>query len=196
MIPAIYDRRSIRKFSSRPIDERDLLELMDSAARAPSSKNSQPWKYVIVTGNAKNEMLDAYRRSPGLPRGIPRAPAPQTFGGHPPLAALNFARTPPRPRPGPKPGRAGARLHPGLALLLSHTAVQKSPGPGHLPPSRGRPSTERITLRRPSGAVPFDFPGNPRTAAGPRQGFVSKRYNPDTTLCYCVTWNAVQTGKD
>ena len=66
MIPAIYDRRSIRKFSSRPIDERDLLELMDSAARAPSSKNSQPWKYVIVTGNAKNEMLDAYRR--GLAR--------------------------------------------------------------------------------------------------------------------------------
>lgn len=109
MIPAIYDRRSIRKFSSRPIDERDLLELMDSAARAPSSKNSQPWKYVIVTGNAKNEMLDAYRRSPGLPRRIPRAPAPQTFGGNPPLAALNFARTPPRPRPGPKPGRAGGR---------------------------------------------------------------------------------------
>lgn len=66
MIPAIYDRRSIRKFSSRPIDERDLLELMDSAAKAPSSKNSQPWKYVIVTGNAKNEMLDAYRR--GLAR--------------------------------------------------------------------------------------------------------------------------------
>lgn len=66
MIPAIYDRRSIRKFSSRPIDERDLLELMDSAARAPSSKNSQPWKYVIVTGNSKNEMLDAYRR--GLAR--------------------------------------------------------------------------------------------------------------------------------
>lgn len=66
MIPAIYDRRSIRRFSSRPIDERDLLELMDSAAKAPSSKNSQPWKYVIVTGNAKNEMLDAYRR--GLAR--------------------------------------------------------------------------------------------------------------------------------
>ncbi len=32
MIPAIYDRRSIRKFSSRPIDERDLLELMDGAS--------------------------------------------------------------------------------------------------------------------------------------------------------------------
>lgn len=66
MIPAIYDRRSIRKFSSRPIDERDLLELMDSAAKAPSSKNSQPWKYVIVTGDSKHEMLDAYRR--GLAR--------------------------------------------------------------------------------------------------------------------------------
>lgn len=66
MIPAIYDRRSIRKFSSRPIDERDLLELMDGAARAPSSKNSQPWKYIIVTGDSKHEMLDAYRR--GLAR--------------------------------------------------------------------------------------------------------------------------------
>lgn len=74
MIPAIYDRRSIRKFSSRPIDERDLLELMDSAAKAPSSKNSQPWKYVIVTGNSKNEMLDAYRR--GLAREAARDDCP------------------------------------------------------------------------------------------------------------------------
>ncbi len=81
MIPAIYDRRSIRRFSSRPIDERDLLELMDSAAKAPSSKNSQPWKYVIVTGNSKHEMLDAYRRGLARPSGnniLQRRPTPGT----------------------------------------------------------------------------------------------------------------------
>ena len=209
MIPAIYDRRSIRKFSSRPIDERDLLELMDSAAKAPSSKNSQPWKYVIVTGVSKHEMLDAYRR--GLAREGSRDDCPPQWKQYlaaaahtgdimeqapvTVLAALTSARTPPRPRPGPKSARAGTRLHPALPFCFLIRPRRKAPARGicRHPGDARRRSASRCAFR--PGAVPFDFPGNPRPAAGPRQGFVSKRYNPDTTLCYCVVWNAVQTGK-
>ncbi len=41
-------RRSVRSFADRPV-ERDVLERCLEAARlAPSSSNSQPWKFVVV----------------------------------------------------------------------------------------------------------------------------------------------------
>lgn len=62
MISAIYDRRSIRKFSDKPVPEKDLTEIIQSGMKAPSSKNRQPWKYIVVQGNAKEEMLKAFRK--------------------------------------------------------------------------------------------------------------------------------------
>lgn len=66
MIPAIQNRRSIRKFSDTPLAEEDSREILYSATLAPSSKNSQPWRYVVVTGRARQEMTAAFRR--GLAR--------------------------------------------------------------------------------------------------------------------------------
>lgn len=62
MIPAIYDRRSIRKFIDKPISQKDLTDIIQSGIKAPSSKNRQPWKYIVVQGNAKEEMLKAFRQ--------------------------------------------------------------------------------------------------------------------------------------
>lgn len=62
MISAIYDRRSIRKFSDKPVSREDILDIIQSGTKAPSSKNRQPWKYIVVQGNAKAEMLKAFRR--------------------------------------------------------------------------------------------------------------------------------------
>lgn len=62
MIDAIYDRRSIRKFLSTPIPEKDLTDIIQSGIKAPSSKNRQPWKYIVVQGKAKEEMLNAFRQ--------------------------------------------------------------------------------------------------------------------------------------
>lgn len=61
MISAIYDRRSIRKFLPTPIPEKDMVEIIESGMKAPSSKNRQPWKYIVVQGNAKEEMLKVFR---------------------------------------------------------------------------------------------------------------------------------------
>jgi nitroreductase len=45
---AIHARRSIRKFSSTPIPD-DALERMINAMRAaPSGKNAQPWRFIVV----------------------------------------------------------------------------------------------------------------------------------------------------
>ena len=62
MISAIYDRRSIRKFLNKPISKKDLTEIIQSGIKAPSSKNRQPWKYIVIEGNAKEEMLKVFRQ--------------------------------------------------------------------------------------------------------------------------------------
>lgn len=62
MISAIYDRRSIRKFLDTPISQKDIMDIIQSGVKAPSSKNRQPWKYIVIQGNAKIEMLKAFRQ--------------------------------------------------------------------------------------------------------------------------------------
>lgn len=62
MISAIYNRRSIRKFIDKPISEEDIIDIIQSGIKAPSSKNKQPWKYIIIQGNAKEEILKVFRQ--------------------------------------------------------------------------------------------------------------------------------------
>lgn len=38
------------------------MEIIQSGVKAPSSKNRQPWKYVVIEGNAKEEMLKVFRQ--------------------------------------------------------------------------------------------------------------------------------------
>lgn len=62
MISAIYDRRSIRKFKDKPISQEDIIDIIQSGIKAPSSKNRQPWKFVVIQENAKEEMLNVFCR--------------------------------------------------------------------------------------------------------------------------------------
>ncbi len=62
MIEAIYTRRSIRFFQDRPIPGDALEEILRAGRQAPSPKNRQPWRFVVVQGAAKEEMLAAMRR--------------------------------------------------------------------------------------------------------------------------------------
>ena len=38
------------------------MEIIQSGIKAPSSKNRQPWKYVVIQGDSKEEMLKAFRQ--------------------------------------------------------------------------------------------------------------------------------------
>lgn len=60
MISAIYNRRSIRKFLNTPILKQDIVEIIQSGIKAPSSKNRQPWKFVVMQDREKEEMLDVF----------------------------------------------------------------------------------------------------------------------------------------
>jgi nitroreductase len=46
---AIELRRSIRDYDPNPVPESDVLEILRLAGLAPSSSNTQPWRFVVVT---------------------------------------------------------------------------------------------------------------------------------------------------
>jgi len=45
----LRDRRSIRAFSSEPIEPEKLKRLFEAARWAPSSANQQPWRFIVAT---------------------------------------------------------------------------------------------------------------------------------------------------
>ncbi|MGQ9920477.1 MAG: nitroreductase [Desulfobacca sp.] len=54
---AIYQRRSIRAFRPEPVPNKTLLQLLDAAVQAPSARNMQPWHFVVVTGKARERLV-------------------------------------------------------------------------------------------------------------------------------------------
>lgn len=59
MLSAITDRRSIRKYKDIPVPQNLIEDILQAGILAPSSKNRQPWRFVVVSGNAKTDMLRA-----------------------------------------------------------------------------------------------------------------------------------------
>ena len=56
---AILNRRSIRKFLNREISKEQVDIIINAAIQAPSAKNRQPWKFIIITGEEKAGMMKA-----------------------------------------------------------------------------------------------------------------------------------------
>ena len=49
---AISSRRSIRAFLPTPVPQQTIENILDTAARAPSGTNIQPWKTYVLTGDS------------------------------------------------------------------------------------------------------------------------------------------------
>jgi nitroreductase len=72
VMEAIAGRRSVRSFSSRPIEEEKLLRVLEAGRLAPSARNMQDWKFVVV-------------RDPDLRRKLAEAAKNQDFIGQAPI---------------------------------------------------------------------------------------------------------------
>lgn len=59
---AISSRRSVRAFLPTPVAEEDIAAILEVAARAPSGTNIQPWKVTVVTGAARQRLVDAIQQ--------------------------------------------------------------------------------------------------------------------------------------
>jgi F420 biosynthesis protein FbiB-like protein len=61
-LEAIAARRSIRRFRSEPVPEEVLRRILAAATQAPSGKNRQPWRFVVVRGDERAEMVRLMRQ--------------------------------------------------------------------------------------------------------------------------------------
>lgn len=50
-------RRSLRRYQQRPIPDAILEQLLEAAIWAPSAHNRQPWRFVIISDQARKEGL-------------------------------------------------------------------------------------------------------------------------------------------
>jgi nitroreductase len=57
LMEAVRERRSIRAFLPKPVPKDVIRQILETACRAPSAMNSQPWEFIVVTG----QKLEALR---------------------------------------------------------------------------------------------------------------------------------------
>jgi nitroreductase len=60
---AITARRNVRDFADRPIPDATLDRILEAARRAPSSRNWQPWDFVVATDREQLARLSKVWRS-------------------------------------------------------------------------------------------------------------------------------------
>lgn len=54
---ALRTKRAIRQFQDRPLPDDALLAIVNAGRRAQSSKNSQPWHYIVVRSRQSLQAL-------------------------------------------------------------------------------------------------------------------------------------------
>jgi len=54
---AIEQRRSIRKYKDKPVEEEKLQKVLEAARLSPSARNEQNWKFVVVKDADTREKL-------------------------------------------------------------------------------------------------------------------------------------------
>lgn len=67
VIEAIKLRKSIRVFKPDPVSKAVLSQILEVALRAPSTDNTQPWEFAVVTGHVLDDLKAALSESMGNP---------------------------------------------------------------------------------------------------------------------------------
>jgi len=63
VVEAIEARRSIRKFQAKAVSKATLEQLLTLATKAPSGKNRQPWRFVVLQDAEKAEFAEVMSRA-------------------------------------------------------------------------------------------------------------------------------------
>jgi nitroreductase len=57
LLQAIRERRSVREFTSDPVSDLDLTTILEAGCWAPSIRNAQPWRYVVIRDDGMRAIL-------------------------------------------------------------------------------------------------------------------------------------------
>jgi nitroreductase len=78
VLAAIRTRKSIRGYKPDPVPQKILSEIIETAKRAPSAMNTQPWEIAVVTGqvldNIRQANLELRRAGANPEKKVPNKP--------------------------------------------------------------------------------------------------------------------------
>ena len=64
VIQAILTRRSVGKVDPSPLPRQVVEELLRVAATAPNHRLTAPWRFIVLTGDARREVWERLERAP------------------------------------------------------------------------------------------------------------------------------------
>ncbi|MEW5814558.1 MAG: nitroreductase family protein [Spirochaetota bacterium] len=59
LLPEIAERQSIRKFKPEPVAKEKIQRIIEAGRRAPSAKNRQPWRFVVIDEKSLREKIES-----------------------------------------------------------------------------------------------------------------------------------------
>lgn len=60
LLPEIENRASVRSFTDEPLTEDQIARILEAGRLAPSAKNRQPWRFIVVEDQAlRSSIRDA-----------------------------------------------------------------------------------------------------------------------------------------
>lgn len=62
---AITSRRNVRSYTDQPLSAEHLDQILEAGRRAPSSQNTQPWDFILVTDRDQLQALSQVWRGAG-----------------------------------------------------------------------------------------------------------------------------------
>ena len=93
-LEAIAKRRSIRRFTSTLVPRAMIEKLLEVTVQAPSAKNRQPWRFIVLQGAAKDKlarlMLEGAAKLKAMGQDIGSAKWSARVIAHAPVTILVF----------------------------------------------------------------------------------------------------------
>jgi len=59
---SIYKRRSIRKYTDKPVEEALILKIIKAGMNAPSARNIMPWHFVVINERALLDTIPTFQQ--------------------------------------------------------------------------------------------------------------------------------------
>ena len=71
LFDAIDTQRSLRRFSDKPVSDDDIRRLLESARKAPSPTNRQPWAFIVIRDQStRRAIAEIYKKSWGFAKQV------------------------------------------------------------------------------------------------------------------------------
>jgi len=62
IISVIRNRRSVRKFKDKPVEDSKLLRILEAGRWAPSGLNNQPWRFLVIQDKDLQSKISRYTK--------------------------------------------------------------------------------------------------------------------------------------